>query len=278
MISSVLGGLLFFLLAVACTEIPPVLSPVDPAIDTTLTQQSRRVLIEEFTGVRCVNCPRGSQAIQDLQALYGERLVAVNIHAGFFSPPYDSSRYDFRTEAGTRILNALGSPLGYPTAVIDRRHFSGEERLQTGLASWPGFVADELGRPPGAGLALTLAYEPTTRQLDVVVRVRANELLTAQMIRLNVWLTEDDIIDWQLTPEGWKRDYVHHDVFRAALTPPDGQPLSADLPTGAMATYTFTYRLPEAYRASASTVVAFLHQDGNNDRQVLQATKQALPN
>lgn len=261
----------------ACEEIPPVLSPLDPGGDTTLTGQQRHVLIEEFTGVRCVNCPRGSQAIQDLQASYGDRLVAVNIHAGFFSPPYDSSRYDFRTEAGTGILNALGAPLGYPTAVINRRRFPGEERLQTGLATWPGYVAEEMRKPPAAALALNLDYEAASRQLLVTLSVRALEPLAAQSTRLNVWLTEDNITDWQLTPTGWDEDYVHHDVFRAALTPILGQPLRADLAAGAMTTtYTYSYRLPEAYRAEATSIVAFLHQDGADNRQVLQAVRRSL--
>src|ERR1700741_1300369 len=85
----------------------------------------RKVLIEEFTGVRCVNCPDGSAEIENLLSLYGGNLVAVSIHSGFFSDPYPDNLYDFRTPEGDQLLNYLGQPLGYPTAVIDRKLFNG---------------------------------------------------------------------------------------------------------------------------------------------------------
>ena len=42
----------------------------------------KNVLLEDFTGQRCVNCPRGSEVIEQLQEAYPERLIAVGIHGG----------------------------------------------------------------------------------------------------------------------------------------------------------------------------------------------------
>ena len=40
----------------------------------------RRVLIEEGTGTRCPNCPRGFVGIQELKETYGDRAVVIAVH------------------------------------------------------------------------------------------------------------------------------------------------------------------------------------------------------
>ena len=47
---------------------------------------AKRVLIEDFTGQRCVNCPSATETIKQLQDTYGkENVIAVAIHSGPFS-------------------------------------------------------------------------------------------------------------------------------------------------------------------------------------------------
>ena len=43
----------------------------------------RCVLIEDFTGQKCLNCPRAAEVIEQLQKQYGaDTVIAVAIHAG----------------------------------------------------------------------------------------------------------------------------------------------------------------------------------------------------
>ena len=42
----------------------------------------RVVLLEDFTGQRCTNCPKATEVIAQLQETYGDALVAVGIHGG----------------------------------------------------------------------------------------------------------------------------------------------------------------------------------------------------
>ena len=107
----------------ACTEIPPVINPlqgteVEPIETDSVVQ---KVLIEELTGVRCVNCPVGTAEVLRLQELLGEQVIAVALHAGSFAIPYDDSQGDFRIPETASLLIYLGSPLGYPSAVINRK-------------------------------------------------------------------------------------------------------------------------------------------------------------
>ena len=49
------------------------------------TETTHNVLIEDFTGQRCVNCPTATQKIKELEAEYGDRIIAVAIHCGPFA-------------------------------------------------------------------------------------------------------------------------------------------------------------------------------------------------
>ena len=45
----------------------------------------RNVLIEDFTGQRCVNCPAATKKIEELHSQYGDRIIPVAIHSGPFA-------------------------------------------------------------------------------------------------------------------------------------------------------------------------------------------------
>ena len=45
-------------------------------------ESKRTVLLEDFTGQLCTNCPDGHRLIASLQEQYGENIIAVGIHAG----------------------------------------------------------------------------------------------------------------------------------------------------------------------------------------------------
>lgn len=51
----------------------------------------KNVLIEDFTGQRCLNCPLAADAVHAMQATYGaEHVIAVAIHGGSLSLPASS--------------------------------------------------------------------------------------------------------------------------------------------------------------------------------------------
>jgi len=261
----------------ACQEVAPLINPVmgpgDVNTPIPVEEQTRQVLIEEFSGVRCVNCPAGSQAIEDLLAIHGQRLVAVSIHSsGNFSVPYPNSLYDFRTTAGDNLLSFLGAPLGYPTAVVNRKKFDGEFGLQLGRQKWAGAIAAELQEPPKVKLDIRRNYDSSTRQLDVTVTIYPQENLNLPELRLSVALTESNIVDLQLTPASGTPDpnYKHKHVFRTMLTNFDGNLINEALVSGGSVTRQYSMVLPAGWRAEECAVVAFVNQAGAS-REVLQA-------
>lgn len=265
---------LFFLVA-GCSEIPPEVNPIvdnpgSPGSGGAVADQQRQVLIEEFTGVRCVNCPAGAAAIQALRDQHGERVVVLSIHAGFFSRPYDESRYDFQTTAGDRLLDLLGAPIGYPSAVIDRKLFDGENDLQLGQGLWPGFVNQQLSEKPAVRIDLAPAYEEGSRRLSVDVTIYVDREIREDDIRLSLALTENGISDVQLAPSGKVVDYRHQHVLRAMITNTDGNPLREAFTPEAVISKRFELTLEDGWQAKNCHVVGFVHL-GGGVKEVLQA-------
>jgi hypothetical protein len=276
--------MLFFLIATfafsACDEISPEINPVmgdfeDPDTLLNVDSQKRQVLIEEFTGVRCVQCPGGAAIIEDLLAIHGDQLVAVALHAGEWAPPFNESLYDFQTEDGDLVLNFLGEPIGYPSAVVNRKLFDGEFDLQLGKNQWAGFIALEAAEEPKVKIALQIEYDGTGRTLETDVTLFVQEDILEPDVRLSVLITEDNIIDMQETPEGKKADYKHKHVLRDYISDYAGDPITSALVTGTEIKESFTTTLKEDWVVDNINVVAFVHVAGDT-KEVLQAAEVQL--
>lgn len=266
-------GLCFVLGLAACEEIPPLVIPAGEdgnTVETPVSEQKRQVLLEEFSGVRCVNCPAGSDAIQVLLGIYGPQLVPVNIHAGFFAEPYPESRYDFQIQAGYGILEYLGQPLGFPTAVINRKQFPGEDNLQLTQRAWAGSIADELLEPPKVKIDIIREFSQEDRALQLEVDLYVEEKLSFEDIRLSVFITESHIADFQLTPEGKVGNYQQKHVLREVITDFKGEPLTSPLAIGQKLRKSYRMSIPELWKSENCSIVAFVHLNGEN-KEVLQA-------
>lgn len=261
----------------ACDEIPPDISNTGGSNtgggDTTLENQKRQVMVEEFTGVRCINCPEGSTAIENLLDVNGDQLIAVSIHAGFFSPPYPQNQYDFQTTAGDNILNYLGQPQGYPTAVIDRKLYGGESSLQVGRETWAGYVAAQLQEEPSAKIAIDVDYTEADRTAEITVTILVEEDLNLDDPRLTLMITENNIVDAQLTPESspdLDLEYVHKHVLRDLITNFDGNAIEQALTAGTIISEPFAYTVPEEWKEADCSIIAFLNNSGSS-KEIIQA-------
>lgn len=259
-------SVLFF----SCEENMPVI-PDAPDITS-----DKKVLVEEFTGVQCVNCPIGSTELENLLAIYGDNLIVVSIHAGDFAPPYPQNQYDFRTPEAENIINYLGNPPAYPSAVINRKDYDGGFYiLQYPLARWAGFIDQELETDAKLGVTITKEYTTETRELKVQVTGLATETLTGDL-RLTIMITENNIVDAQETPgAGIVLDYNHKHVFRTTMTNFDGDSFATGLNAGDNYNESYSMILPDEWKASDCEVIAFVSLvTGDENKEVLQAAQE----
>ncbi len=256
---------LLFSLLFACSENKPVipcLSCDNSSVNVIPTNTVKKVLMEEFTGVRCVNCPQAQTEIRNLQTeeIFGENLIVVSYHAGFFSEPYSDSQKDFRTAGGTEILNFLQTPIGYPSSVINRKQFEGERGLQLiQFATWGGFVSQALIEEAKIAIDLSTTYTTANRVLEIEVGTLPLESIL-EPLNLTVLITENDIQDTQLTPDGIVSDYAQTHTFRTMVTDIFGEALTTNVTMGERIDKNYSFTLPSDWVAENCSVIAFVHQ------------------
>ena len=251
------------LLLTSCDEIPPLI---------TDCQTQRVVLIEEFTGVKCVNCPTGSEKLGQLLEQYGEQLAVVSIHTGFFSVPYNNSPEDFSTEAGRNLDALLGPVTAYPSAIINRRVFSSENERPLGVNSWAGYIASELCEEPPFLLQIVNQYDSLTRRLGVEVLISPRTGGKAEArLALSVMLLEDGVIAPQATLQGVNQTYVHKHILRAMLSSVQGNAVYEVGTDLAQRQERFNFTLAEHWQAKSCRIIAFIHHQSPENRTVIQA-------
>lgn len=234
---------------------PPVVEPVQED-DSIVIKPS--VLIEDFTGQRCVNCPNAAQEIERLKTQYGDSaIVAVGIHSGPLAVFSTAKVVGLRTETGDTYYqhwNIDAEPMGY----INRKGELSTPDL------WQTQVHTALSQPVSVSIKATSQYDADTRNLFIQVEVFSKETVTGH---LQVWLTESNIVAMQMMPDGTaNRDYIHNHVFRTAVNGTWGD--ECTIGAGETKTFSFTAPIDPHWKAENMSVVAFLY----NDTGVLQVT------
>lgn len=271
--------LLAFLLSFsACQEVcpdieRPTVNTNNEPIDTT-GPPVRHILVEEFTGAGCQNCPQGAQVLESLINTYGTRLIPVSIHTGFFAAPLAESMYDFRIDEGEELDALIGPVSGYPSAAINRKQFPGEDDLILTSTTWSGYIASELNNAPDVDIDITNVYDAGSRELTVTVNTTFVATVTAN-ISLSVLITENNIVDAQINGSTLVPDYTHKHVLRDMLTAAEGQPIIAQTAGGNIEEM-FSFTLPTDWNDANCHVVAFVHQSAPGNLEVLQAAEASL--
>ena len=216
------------------------------------TSVGRNVLIEDFTGQNCLNCPTATQTIVELQEAYGDgSVVAVAIHSGDFGYMRgDRNRpYPLTTELGDSYFRHWGLS-AQPIGMINRRSPSD-------YGDWRTQVHEELGKLARANIVTQTKYDEESRTADITVRVTATDGTLDG--KLQLWLTEDSIVGGQRMPDGtWNNEYLHRHVFRDAVNGAWGTDIH--LAEGETLEESFTYTLAEdkEWVARHMDVVAFV--------------------
>ncbi len=257
-LTGAVSSALMALMLVAC-------DPVDEAdrlIYVKPVSASRNVLIEDFTGQRCVNCPNATLEIERLMAQYGgDTIIAVGIHSGPFAKSVRGVPYSLYTAEGDEYFN-YWKVESQPKGVVDRLGTSD-------YPSWSTIVRDELSKTAPLNMVLAPYYDAASRKLDVIVTIAGTDGRTQG--KLQLWLVEDGIQAFQYMPDGsTNREYIHNHVFRSSINGTWGTDIIID--EGASQEMHFEKTLDEAWVPENMWVVGFVY----NDHGVCQATRNRL--
>ena len=217
----------------------------------------RKILLEEYTGHNCSNCPDGHQKLEELHAIYGDTLIAIGLHTGVYARPTTSSPHDFRTPAGDELVNDYGIS-AWPTAIINRKH-----NANGGLAvsTWQNTLQDVDRSHVYAAIQMINQFNVSDSSLKINVKVSMLDDYD-NPVRLSLFLVEDGIVSRQLNGTEYIDDYVHNHVLRLAINGTYGDQLTSNGILEKGLAYTYGFKTSLKYRD--------LNPDASNDIHFVQ--------
>jgi hypothetical protein len=256
---------------------PPYREDITPTPDTTNqdttgTSRIRKVLLEEFTGINCGNCPTAGDEAKRLKSVFGSKLVIMAVHEGGFARPHDNQP-DFRTESGKAIDQFFGvSAIGVPSGLVNRYNWEGSTYIP-----WRRWytVIDSLLKLP---LEATINIRPAinNNNLSVAVSVTGVGQLPANN-RLVVAITESKIIayqkDYRLPPPSEIPNFEHNYVFRGNINATWGEAVNL-LPNQTI-TKNYSIQINSEWKVENLHIIAYLYDgDTKSLRQVEEVSVQ----
>ncbi len=228
------------------------------------------ILIEQFTGQNCVNCPAGASAIKKaISELVDPDKVCWIAHHTYLPGVGD----EFTIPGNFDVSTALGVSQ-YPMCNINRKEVEYEPgRIQLiwhPAATTSSLLASLIPMSADATIELTREFNASTRELKVKVAGKSLK----DLAYITVLVNQDNMIARQSGADG---EY-HHTSPRAFLTAATGDKLTLDAEGNYSVEYTYT--IPEKVGSFACVledmeIVAFVHGDINdrNNREVYNADK-----
>lgn len=232
----------------------------------------RKIVIEEFTGHTCGNCPDGAREIKKIDSIYKPQIIPISIHAGVFAKPKNppATKYltDFRTPEGTEYNNTfLGQSGFYPSAMVSRVVVNGSKILQK--ADWETTVNTIKNDAPKASIEITNWYNDSLRCLKTKTKIKWLSTASGNY-KLQILLIEDHIKDWQLDGTVDIPDYDHRHVLRKSLNGIWGSEISTSNANDTAA-FEFYLNLDAKWKPSDCEIVSFIYN--SSTYEVIQASE-----
>ncbi len=218
-------------------EHPKVLISVDTPSFEPVNSAIKKILAEEYTGHRCVNCPQGHKTLADLKANMKDTLVVLALHVSeqqAAPDPNDTTCpvgyiMDYRTTAGNAYENnfSIGS---LPAAVFNRTLINGMYG-QNSVSSWKTMAESQSHGAADAGLQIIPVWNANEDTVFVFVNTTLFTNINNSM-RLCVLLSENNIVSPQKNGKPAIGsvpsicDYTHQHMLRTNISPIEGTPIS----------------------------------------------------
>lgn len=165
-------------------------------------EPTKHVVVEEYSGRMCSNCPLGFIALEKLEELYGELIIPICIRT-YGDDPLGIGLSDYTTFLGvtgapSAVINRAS--ISYPAASSQGEYYFSNTQLPEGSAPlWADVVAEELNNLTQADINITkLSIDETTNEFVIPCSVRY--ALNAQNVNLNLFVVilEDDVKTMQM--------------------------------------------------------------------------------
>lgn len=240
----------------------------------SLVWNGRKSLLLDFTGHTCGNCPDGHNKIEAILNNYGEAVIPVAIHCGWYSRIEGSNinqpfYYDFTTDIGFELGGdgiTTGGTLGVQGQPIGVVNVLKGDALKSPSA-WASEVAKYISSFPQYEIEIDAFYNSVDSIIECNVIVESitenrNEL------HLVVYVLENNIVQWQRDygsdPENVE-NYEHNHVLRGGFNGTWGEAIADKVYTEK----TYQTKLGKDWVPNNCLILAFVYN--SETYEVLQA-------
>lgn len=248
-------------------------------LTTVPATDPHNVLVEEFTGQSCSNCPAAHTTLETLAG--GANAGRVNIFGLYITDfsqtlPPAGAIYDFRSTTASSISSTIyGGVNAIPSGGIDRTKVTGQVLLYQ--SDWAAAIDAQKTIPDSLNLDVESSFVGGVATIKATVTY-TKSLSTKQ--NLSIVIVEDSMVDLQEFPDNVHSGYIFTNVFRAMVTSaPSGDPILDSIGTkeaGRVYWRKYTYTpatTSPAINPAHCRVIAFVNNPGTTagDYRVLQS-------
>lgn len=249
------------------------------------TNTNRNVLIEDFTGHRCNNCPNAATLLHNLMDANPNRVFGAGVHTsslGMSSFQEENAEYptilynDLAFEIGLYFGSQPGTSFqGNPHGTVNRIPNGTDNTLSPG--SWTSQTTTALASTLRVNLQSSANYFASTRGIFLHTEVDKFDNTLTNDLALVVYVIEDSLVAPQLMPNLTHNDtYVHRDIMRGCI---DGKAFgrtltAADQNINGKYYVNYTYKLPEQYNPDNMHLLIYVYD--KTTYEIYQVIKQEL--
>ena len=252
------------------------------------TNTNRNVLIEDFTGHKCVFCPAAADLAHALHEADPSRVYIASIHAGpdgigdfqSVSPP--DYPLDFTNPEGVEIglyfgENDGGFP-GNPRGTVNR--FNNGTIFQS-PTQWTSMVNDQLSSNNlKINIQSELNYYEETKGAFLHVELDPVDANVSENLGITVYLLEDSLVgDQKMSDNSHNSNYIHRDIHRGNLNSSAfGRPVSSEDLNGDKYYINYSFVVPNQLdgQYNASNMHLLIYAFNTETWEIYQVIKQKI--
>lgn len=247
---------------------------------TPNTNTFQNVLLEDFTGHTCTNCPAAAVIAKGLEDANPGRVIIASIHASVgnafqaLSPPEFTT--DFTTEEGNLYANEIPSFFGNPSGMINRQGGGLSNTLWYLSSAWTNKTNSTLSNSPKANIQVQLNYFPQTRGLFVHTESEFLSNLTEEHSLVNYLIRKVVIAPQKLANGSTEEEYHHHNVMSGTINGAWGTSLGTEFNTGDKIYNNFAIQLPDnsldsTYTVNNLSIITYIYN--KSTYEIIQVTE-----
>jgi len=231
----------------------------------------QKFLIEDFTGHQCGFCPNAHIELASLHNLYGDQIVPLAIHYGYYTEISTQYPTNFITPIATHIGDYFAIPYT-PVGMVNRMGATDNKLVDHG--NWGSTILGLKDRPSSIGLIVTA--EVVGGKIEATTYIKA---FGAQdtLLKIQYLIAESHIIAPQLfynhQPSSYIPDYEHNHVLRTSANGLWGEDLiTPPLQSNQIISKTLSYNVSSEWNADNLHLIVIVYNDVTKEILQVEST------